>query len=519
VVTKPAGMDLVGGRARNAKAGVAEIVGRLLGGQRPERVWPVHDMDRDAAGLAVFARNPRAAEHLRESFKRGRVTRVYAAVVVLSAEDAPDVEATSIQTLLRPDRRGMSEVVPLGSELEGAGPGGSEGSDFAVRAVTHAQPRRREGRLAIVRFRAETDYPFQVRAHAASRSMPVLGDRGYGAPSGPTPKLYLYADELSFEHPGTRKPVRFRRPFPKAFDEVLNEGFREPEPISAGQADEPTGGSGPDRGDDGWEEVADWYAGHLASSESDHQTEVVRPGVLGLVRAAAGGADDLAGVRILDVACGEGALSRDLAAAGASVAGVDASAGLIDAAGARAGTGAIADRLSYTVGDARAVDVEAGSFDAATCVLALMNIDDVGAVFESVARALRPGGVFVGVILHPAFRSPERTAWGFAGSGSDTVQYRRVAGYLSEHSARIVMNPGAVAGGAEPIETTTHTRPIAEYVNALSASGLFIERLEEWPSHRRSNAGPRAEAENRARSEIPLFLAWTTRKVDAGASR
>jgi hypothetical protein len=44
-------------------------------------------------------------------------------------------------------------------------------------------------------------------------------------------------------------------------------------------------------------------------------------------------------------------------------------------------------------------------------------------------------------------------------------------------------------------------------VNAMGEAGLLVDRLEEWPSMRRSQPGPRAAEENRARTEIPMFLA------------
>jgi hypothetical protein len=37
-------------------------------------------------------------------------------------------------------------------------------------------------------------------------------------------------------------------------------------------------------------------------------------------------------------------------------------------------------------------------------------------------------------------------------------------------------------------------------------AGFLIEALEEWPSLRTSQPGPRAAEENRARREIPMFL-------------
>lgn len=69
------------------------------------------------------------------------------------------------------------------------------------------------------------------------------------------------------------------------------------------------------------------------------------------------------------------------------------------------------------------------------------------------------------------------------------------------------MNPGAAASGADRIVTLTHHRPIQTYVRLLREAGFLIDAMEEWPSARESEPGPRAAEENRARREIPMFLA------------
>ncbi|NJL31655.1 MAG: hypothetical protein HC898_08505 [Phycisphaerales bacterium] len=35
----------------------------------------------------------------------------------------------------------------------------------------------------------------------------------------------------------------------------------------------------------------------------------------------------------------------------------------------------------------------------------------------------------------------------------------------------------------------------------------MVDHMEEWVSHKRSDPGPRAEAEDFSRSQIPMFLA------------
>ncbi len=92
------------------------------------------------------------------------------------------------------------------------------------------------------------------------------------------------------------------------------------------------------------------------------------------------------GERILDLGCGDGVLSAEIAATGAEVVGIDASADMVAAARAR--------HLDARCGRGEALDF-AGVFDAVFSNAALHWMDDLGAVFAGVARALRSGGRFV----------------------------------------------------------------------------------------------------------------------------
>ncbi len=93
------------------------------------------------------------------------------------------------------------------------------------------------------------------------------------------------------------------------------------------------------------------------------------------------------GERILDLGCGDGALTLEIMKRGATVVGVDRSAEMVRAAIAR---GVDARMVS---GDALAFDRE---FDAVFTNAALHWILDADSVIKGVARALRPGGRFVG---------------------------------------------------------------------------------------------------------------------------
>ncbi len=98
------------------------------------------------------------------------------------------------------------------------------------------------------------------------------------------------------------------------------------------------------------------------------------------------------GGRALDLACGTGTLTRDLAekvGAEGYVLGVDFSREMLLAARS-------APNVEYRLGDATDLpDVPSGAFDAATIAYGARNIPDLDALFSEMARTLRPGGVAV----------------------------------------------------------------------------------------------------------------------------
>jgi len=112
--------------------------------------------------------------------------------------------------------------------------------------------------------------------------------------------------------------------------------------------------------------------------------------------------------RILDVACGNGLTSRKLAEFGANVTAFDFSAELIELAKSRPNPDG---RIAYHVLDA--TDENAlvktlspnAPFDSAMCNMALFDIAEIGPLFHSLSRLLKPGGVFVFSLMHPAFNN------------------------------------------------------------------------------------------------------------------
>ncbi|USN98413.1 MAG: methyltransferase domain-containing protein [Phycisphaeraceae bacterium] len=495
-IAKPVGLVTAAQHSRNPTA--LDLTRDLLRLRREKnsRVFVVHEVDRDASGVVVFARTPEVAETLRRQFRSRKTDRLY--VAVIEGTLPPDAPPTvTIRSRLAENRRGVAQSVADDEAIP-------TGPNRPLAAVTHMRSIGEGDGLTLVRLRAETDHNNQLRAHMAESGHPIGGDRAYGSKRREFPRLALHLAEVTFEHPGTNDKLRLRVPTPAAFYTVVGKT-----PPGDAPAPEVKTAEGESR-ETHWDRVSAWYDELLTDRGSDHHEKVLIPGSLRLL-------DVQPGQRVLDVACGQGILSRAIAATGAEVLGVDASASLIERARELRPEGA---PIEFRVGDAQrltdTIDAGAAGFDAATCLMALMNIEDLFATLAGVAALLKPGGRFVAAILHPAFRTPRRTAWGWEGPTPETQQqFRRVDAYLGEEAIEITMNPGAASDGAEAVTTTTFHRPISAYVDAARHAGLVIEALEEWASERESKPGPRADEENRARREIPMFLAFCALKPPA----
>ncbi|MGA3067545.1 MAG: class I SAM-dependent methyltransferase [Tepidisphaeraceae bacterium] len=245
-----------------------------------------------------------------------------------------------------------------------------------------------------------------------------------------------------------------------------------------------------------WNKVAAWYDQLVGEQGSEFHRQIVIPGALRLMKLTAGEA-------ALDVACGQGVLCRALAERGIIPTGVDAAKTLIESARQRGPA-----TIHYHVADARHLEfLPENHFAAAACLLAIQNIQPLAPVISGVARLLKPRGKFVIVMVHPCFRGAKQTSWGWDDSGK--IQYRRVDRYLIPRKTPIATHPGS-----NPDEYTwTFHRPVEAYIKAFRQSGLLVDAMEEWPSHKHSDSGPRAAAENTARKEIPLFMAIRALKI------
>lgn len=245
--------------------------------------------------------------------------------------------------------------------------------------------------------------------------------------------------------------------------------------------------------DQGWDPVAAWYDKLVGETGSDYHRNVILPATLRML-------DLKGGERVVDVCCGQGVLVKPLLDAGAAkVLGVDASPKLIAAAKSRHP----APSVSFKTADACQPGVWAdGSFDLAACLMAVHDVPDVDGLFANISKSLKPGGQAVLIFMHPCFRIPKKSHWGF--DNDQKIQFRRVDAYGAPQEIRIATHPGK--GGPE--ETVFYHRPLSVLLTSIGKSGMTVNACEELFSHRRSQGGGAfSKAEHKAAEEFPLFIA------------
>ncbi|QDP96477.1 class I SAM-dependent methyltransferase [Microlunatus elymi] len=176
---------------------------------------------------------------------------------------------------------------------------------------------------------------------------------------------------------------------------------------------------------------------------------------------------ELAGRRVLDLACGWGQLSRIMADQGAEVTGVELSESFV-----RQAIRLDQERptkINYLRGDATDTTWWEGEpFDGVVCNMALMDIDDLDAALCTAATVIKPGGWFLITLLHPCFP-------GDPGDPTNLSSWPPDRGYAAE--GWWSTNESGVRG-----HVGANHRMLSSYLNSILAAGFILDHFDEPPT-------------------------------------
>ena len=183
VCIKPAGLLSEG----ESEDSLLTALAAQCGGQ----VFPVHRLDRGAAGLMVFARNSKAAAGLSRAVQEKQLKKEYfARVSGVPAEK----EGEMTDFLFKDSRKGKVFAVKRPRK-------GVREARLTYRVLWQ------DGDSSLVRVTLDTGRTHQIRVQFSSRGMPLWGDGKYG--SRVKGDLALFSCGLGFPHPKTGKLMEF----------------------------------------------------------------------------------------------------------------------------------------------------------------------------------------------------------------------------------------------------------------------------------------------------------------------
>jgi len=214
VVDKPAGITVWNeGIAHN------ESLADLLLGQFPElemlgeeqRYGIIHRLDKDTSGVLLVAKSKEAYQYFQEQFQKRTIRKQYTCLLEGNLKE----ESGVIHTLLgrSPADRRRQKAFPLEQRGEGL-----------REATTEWETLKKYKDFTLLKVTPKTGRKHQIRAHMASISHPIAGDKLYGFKNQRIPedlqRHFLHASYLKVQTPDG-KEQEFTSPLPEDLEKVL----------------------------------------------------------------------------------------------------------------------------------------------------------------------------------------------------------------------------------------------------------------------------------------------------------
>ncbi len=222
-----------------------------------------------------------------------------------------------------------------------------------------------------------------------------------------------------------------------------------------------------------WNANADFWDARMGEGNAFHKL-LIEPTQLALLNLQPG-------ERVLDIGCGNGQFARKMASLGADVTAIDAAERMIANARRRTTAHNGGGRISYSVVDAAdqaaMLALGEGSFDAAVCTMALMDIAAIAPLAAAVKRLLMPRGRMVFSVMHPCFNSAEGFTKVMEQDERGGVRTERLSVKITQYIRTHAHKGLAMLG--QPLPQNYFHRPLSALLGAFFAAGFALDALEE----------------------------------------
>ena len=258
-----------------------------------------------------------------------------------------------------------------------------------------------------------------------------------------------------------------------------------------------------------WEANADTWTRHARAGYDIYRDALNTPAFLSILPPVRG----LCG---LDIGCGEGSNTRQLARLGARMHAIDVAPTFIRYA--KTGEASEPLGITFSVADGTNLPFPAERFAFVVAFMSLMDIPDQQRVVQEAQRVLRPGGFLQFSITHPCFDPPHRKVLRDPAGIPRAIE---VAGYFDCIDGRVDRwwfgtVPREERERVAPFRTPRFDRTLSEWVEMICGAGLVIEQFAEPCASAELAAAEPVVADTRV---APLFLHIRVRKLGGSQSR
>lgn len=188
---------------------------------------------------------------------------------------------------------------------------------------------------------------------------------------------------------------------------------------------------------------------------------------------------EVRGLEGLDIGCGEGHNTRQVAQRGARMTAIDIAPSFVAAASEEERRQPLGIR--YQVATALELPFADGSFDFATAFMSMMDLPGQQRAVAEAHRVLRPGGFFQFSICHPCFQTDK---WGWVLDEGGQRLAVTVGDYFTPRQGRVdswifTATPAELRRTLEPFHVPRFPQTLAWWINTLLDTGFVLERVGE----------------------------------------
>ncbi|MFA5283822.1 MAG: RluA family pseudouridine synthase [Bacilli bacterium] len=210
IINKPRGMVVhpgVGNREGTLANALAYHYSSLSGLNGSFRPGIVHRLDKDTSGLLIVAKNDFSHAFLSDELKSHTISRKYYALV---RGEVKEKKGKIIAPIGKDKRIPTKRAIDL---LKGKN------------AITHFEVVERYRDYTLLECILETGRTHQIRVHLSHIKYPIVGDLTYGYQGKDiySEGQLLFAHEISFIHPRSKKVLTFNVEMPEYFKDVLHQ--------------------------------------------------------------------------------------------------------------------------------------------------------------------------------------------------------------------------------------------------------------------------------------------------------